>query len=446
MSISSALSASVSGLSANSTRLANISDNIANSSTYGYKRVNTEFESMVINQSRGGGVYTAGGVRATTGRDIEQRGNLVTTSNPLDIAISGRGMLPVTTIGEVGRSPAGSQDLTMARTGSFSTDDLGNLRTSSGLVLLGWPANADGTVPSQPRDGVSGLQPIVINTSQTAADPTTRVTLGINLPADASIGGSTGDAREMDVQYFGNLGNSERLTFSFTPDVSAAAGTRSNSWTMQVRDSAIANDPSTAADESVIGSYTLTFNDSQTGGGTLASVTGSTGGAYDPATGELTVTTAGGPIAVDIGRLGDSTGMTQLSAAFSPANASRNGSPVGNLTGLEFDEKGFLKATYDTGFTRTLYQVPLVDVPSVNGLIAMDNQTYKVSPDSGPFYLWDAGDGPTGQVVGYAREASNTDVAAELTDLIQTQRAYSSNAKVIQTVDEMLQETTNIKR
>ena len=59
---------------------------------------------------------------------------------------------------------------------------------------------------------------------------------------------------------------------------------------------------------------------------------------------------------------------------------------------------------------------------------------------------WDAGDGPTGAIVGYAREGSTTDVAAELTDLIQTQRAYSSNAKVIQTVDEMLQETTNIKR
>ncbi|WP_281859050.1 flagellar basal body rod C-terminal domain-containing protein, partial [Litoreibacter halocynthiae] len=43
-------------------------------------------------------------------------------------------------------------------------------------------------------------------------------------------------------------------------------------------------------------------------------------------------------------------------------------------------------------------------------------------------------------------EESTTDVAGELTALIQTQRAYSSNAKVIQTVDEMLQETTNIKR
>lgn len=446
MSISSALSAGVSGMAANATRLANISDNIANSSTYGYKRVDTEFESMVINQSRGGGVYTAGGVRATTTRNVDELGNLVSTSRPLDLAISGRGMLPVTTIEQVGTQPAGAQDLAMARTGSFSPDDEGILRTAAGLVLLGWPANSDGTIPNQPRDGVSGLVPITISTSQTAADPTTRVSLGINLPADDSVGGSVGDSREMNVQYFGNLGNSESMIISFIPDVGAAAGTRSNTWTMEIRDSAITDDPATAADETLIGNYTLEFSDSQTSGGTIANVTVNSGGTYDPATGELTVNVAGGLIAIDIGRYGDSAGMTQLSAAFSPANASRNGSPVGNLVGLEVDEKGFLQATYDTGFTRTLYQIPLVDVPNPNGLISLDNQTYRLSPDSGAFYLWDAGDGPTGTVVGYAREASNTDVAAELTDLIQTQRAYSSNAKVIQTVDEMLQETANIKR
>jgi flagellar hook protein FlgE len=61
-------------------------------------------------------------------------------------------------------------------------------------------------------------------------------------------------------------------------------------------------------------------------------------------------------------------------------------------------------------------------------------------------FLWDAGEGPTGSVLGFAREGSTTDVAEELTQLIVTQRAYSSNAKVIQTVDEMLQETQNIKR
>jgi flagellar hook protein FlgE len=110
------------------------------------------------------------------------------------------------------------------------------------------------------------------------------------------------------------------------------------------------------------------------------------------------------------------------------------------------DANGNLRAIYDQGFTRLIYQVPLVDVPNPNGLIALSNQTYRISPESGPFYLWDAGDGPTGTTVGFSREESATDVAAELTQLIQTQRAYSSNAKVIQTVDEMLQETTNIKR
>ena len=149
---------------------------------------------------------------------------------------------------------------------------------------------------------------------------------------------------------------------------------------------------------------------------------------------------------VKIGRLGDMNGLTQLADNFKPTSITKDGSPVGNLTAVEVDENGLMRATYDTGFIRTLYQIPLVDVPNPNGLIALNNQTYQVSPSSGSFFLWDAGDGPTGAVVGYAREGSTTDVAAELTDLIQTQRAYSSNAKVIQTVDEMLQETTNIKR
>ena len=123
-----------------------------------------------------------------------------------------------------------------------------------------------------------------------------------------------------------------------------------------------------------------------------------------------------------------------------------NGSPVGNLTSVEVDQNGLVTAIYDVGNPRTIYQIPLVDVPNPNGLISLDNQAYQVSVDSGSFFLWDAGDGPTGAVNGFTREESATDVAAELTALIQTQRAYSSNAKIIQTVDEMLQETTNIKR
>ena len=96
MSISSSLNAGVSGLSANATRLATISDNIANSATYGYKRASADFENFVISDARGTGTYSAGGVRASTSRLIDEQGALVATSNALDLAISGRGMLPVT--------------------------------------------------------------------------------------------------------------------------------------------------------------------------------------------------------------------------------------------------------------------------------------------------------------------------------------------------------------
>ncbi|MDO5640784.1 MAG: flagellar hook-basal body complex protein [Paracoccus sp. (in: a-proteobacteria)] len=453
MSISSSLSAGVAGLAANATRLAAISDNIANSATYGYKRVIADFEGMVINQARGAGVYSAGGVRASTARLIDQRGPLVATSNPTDLAISGRGMLPVIPSASL-NNQFGERPMMMTTTGSFRTDANGVLRTESGLVLLGWPANSDGSIPLMPRDTLGGLEPVVINANQTAGDPTTRMSLGINLPATMTEAGGPTDPLTSKIEYFGNLGTSESLSVSFTPDTAHATG-MSNTWTMEIRDSATTDDPDTAEDESIITTLTVIFANDQTRGGTIAQVLDADGDphpAYDPAAGTLSVivgTTAtypGDAMTVTIGKLGDPNGLTQLGDNFSPTNISKDGSPVGNLTAIEVDENGYIRATYDTGFIRTIYQIPLVDVPNPNGLISLNNQTYQVSPDSGSFFLWDAGDGPTGAIVGYAREGSKTDVAAELTDLIQTQRAYSSNAKVIQTVDEMLQETTNIKR
>lgn len=435
MSISSSLNAGVAGLSANATRLATISDNIANSGTYGYKRAAAEFESMVITGSGGAGTYSAGGVRASTTRLIDEHGSLVGTANALDLAVSGRGMLPVIPAVSMG-SALGSVPMMMTTTGAFRTNANGVLITESGMVLLGWPANADGTIPNFPRDTLGGLEPVVVNANQTAGDPTTRLFLGVNLPATATRAGAPGDSLPLSVEYFGNLGTSESLAFSFTPTIPTTGS--SNTWQMEIRDS--------AQDNAVIGRYEMTFDATRGSGGTLLSVTKLSGGSYDATTGTLALTVAGGPLSVTIGKVGDTDGLTQLSDSFAPVSITKDGSPVGNLAGVEVDEHGFLTASYDTGFVRRIYQIPLVDVPNINGLTSLSNQTYQVSPTSGSFFLWDAGTGPTGKVVGYAREGSTTDVAAELTNLIQTQRAYSSNAKVIQTVDEMLQETTNIKR
>ncbi|MDM7457875.1 MAG: flagellar hook basal-body protein, partial [Paracoccus sp. (in: a-proteobacteria)] len=138
MSISSAMNAGVSGLAANASRLGTISDNIANSSTYGYKRMEAEFSAIVLNQHRVAGIYSAGGVRVATTREVDTDGALVTTSNPLDIAISGRGFLPVTSIVDMDNNFS-DLPFMMTRTGSFRPDANGILRSESGLVLMGWP-------------------------------------------------------------------------------------------------------------------------------------------------------------------------------------------------------------------------------------------------------------------------------------------------------------------
>ncbi|MEM9969829.1 MAG: flagellar hook-basal body complex protein, partial [Pseudomonadota bacterium] len=240
--------------------------------------------------------------------------------------------------------------------------------------------------------------------------------------------------------YFDNLGTSQSINIEYSPTIPAAPGA-SNEWTLTLTDS--------ASGGTVVGEYIVTFDDTRGSGGTIAGVaqgTPAVGGAYDPATGDFTINVAGGPVTINIGAVGSGQGLTQLSDSFAPTSISKDGSPVGNLISVEVDANGFVRANFDIGITRTIYQIPLIDLPNPNGLIAEDNQIYRTSNESGTFFLWDAADGPTGDVVSFALEESATDVAGELTQLIQTQRAYSSNAKVIQTVDEMLQETTNIKR
>ncbi|MFN4159254.1 MAG: flagellar hook protein FlgE [Gemmobacter sp.] len=434
MTISSSFNAGVAGLNANATRLATISDNIANSATYGYRRAEADFHSVVINGA-GPTTYSAGGVRVSTARLIDERGSLIATSNPTDIAIDGRGFLPVTTIGAA-TAGNGSYPITLATTGSFRPDANGVLRTTTGEVLMGWPAGNDGTIGNVPRDSMAGLVPVRISSSEYVGNPSTELGLGVNLPATATTAGAAGGPVSLGVEYFGNLGTAETLSFEFTPIVPMTGS--SNQWTMLITDSAL--------DGASVGEYVLTFDAGRASGGTLASVATVSGGAYDPATGQIGLTVGGGPLQLTLGVPGAAQGMTQLSDTFAPTSITKNGSPVATLTAVEVDPNGNLMAIYDQGFTRRIYQIPVVDVPNPNGLVALSNQTYQISPRSGPFYLWNAGDGPTGSMVGFSREESATDVAAELTQLIQTQRAYSSNAKVIQTVDEMLQETTNIKR
>ncbi len=435
MTISSSLNASVAGLNVNASRLAAISDNIANAGTYGYKRAQTEFASLVV--SSGNGKYSAGGVTSTTTRAISAEGSIVSTENSLDMAVVGRGMLPVTPVDEI---DSASPELRLKPTDSFTPDQNGTLISSSGFALLGWPLDQNEQPVTQLRDSTTGLEPVSVAASRFVASPTTFMEFGINLSAEDTRAGASGDPLSVPIEYFDNFGASETLTATFTPTVPAAGA--SNEWTLELNDSA------TAAASNPVATFTLTFDDTRGLGGALEDVTvvSGPGVAYDVASGVAAINVAGGPMEIQLGPYGTNSSLTQLSAEFAPSSITKNGNRAGILTSIEVDADGYLVGIYDTGLSRKLFQIPVADVPNPDGLAVKDGQTFTVTPQSGAFYLWDSGSGPAGILTGYALEGSTTDIAAELTSLIETQRAYSSNAKVVQTVDEMLQETTNIKR
>jgi len=435
MSLSSSLNAGVAGLQSNASRLAVISDNIANSSTRGYRRADVEFSSLITPGSDSS--YSAGGVRVNVFRDVASAGPTTSTKSATDITVTGRGMIPVTQAVDVNK-PATERPFQLISTGSFSTNEDGFLVTRGGLALTGFQTDASGNVPaSVTRDGPTSLVPIRIAPFLTASQPTTNVQLGVNLPASATEAGAPGTPFQSPVEYFDSVGRNHQLRVVYTPTV-PATGT-SDSWRVSFFDSA------TSATVPV-SEYDVVFDATRTGRGSILSVTPVGTAAYDPVTGISQVNVVDGPIDVFIGGAGINGGLTQLDAEFAPTAVTKNGAPAGSLSSLEFDEDGFLKGVYSTGQRVTLYRIPLADVPNPNGLTALDNQAFAVSPESGDVFLWDANTGPVGGIEGFALQESTVDIGQELTNLIQTQRAYSSNATVIQTVDEMLQETTNIKR
>ena len=443
MSLSSGLNAGVAGLSVNSTRLAVISDNIANSNTNGYRRADVDFSSLVTAGS--GGAFSAGGVKVSTFRNVASSGSLITSSQSTDIAVSGNGLLPVTPLTAV--EEAGAQrPFQMVATGSFRQNADGYLVTPGGLVLQGWPTDASGTpTGSIVRDSPTSLEPVRLSAFLTAADSTTLIELGVNLPADETQAGATGNTISSPIEYFDALGVKNQLQIDYTPNVPATGA--SNAWNIAITDSA----------SGLVADFDITFDGSRNSPGTLLTATASaanpadpngagTTATFDAATGALTIHVVDGPIQVQLASTATATGLSQLAAPFTPNGLSKNGAPAGNLASLEIDSAGLLSGVYDTGQRRALYQIPLATVPNPNGLTAIDNQAFEISRDSGDVFFFDAGAGPAGEISGFALQQSTVDIASELTNMIVTQRAFSSNATVIRTVDEMLQETTSLKR
>jgi flagellar hook protein FlgE len=431
MSLLTAIDSALSGLNAQATALSNISNNVANSSTVGYKEADTEFDSMVLASSTTGAGVSAdlAGSSATTRMDISRAGQIQTTGVATDIAVNGSGFLVVN---DSANSSTGNYLVT--RAGSFRPDANGNLVNTGGYYLQGLPLDPNGNPVSggQPNT-FSALSTVNVANLTSQSTPTTEMTFTANLPsANTAYTAAPPAASTSSVNYFDPLGTAQSLQFSFAPTIPATAGNPpSNTWTMNIYDSATS--PTTP-----VGSATLAFQSTGANAGELQSVAATTG-TYDPAAGTLTITTGSGQtLPITIGSPNSPGGMTQLDGGYNTSTITQNGSGYGLLQGVSIGSTGDVIASFTNGATRPIYQLDLATFPAPDALTPASGGAFAVSPAAGVPQLFQAGTGPVGTTEGGALEGSNVDLGSELTNLIETQRAYSSTAEVIKSATDML--------
>ena len=156
---------------------------------------------------------------------------------------------------------------------------------------------------------------------------------------------------------------------------------------------------------------------------------------------EITLDVPGGAtLTVDLSE------MTQLDYSFTVQKGDVNGNAPSAVTDVVISEDGTIFAKQENGELKPLYRIALANVSSPDMLQPLAGNVYQQGVDSGVITTGFAGSGGFGQIVSGALESSNVDIAEELTELIQKQRAFSSNAKIITTADEMLDETVRLKR
>jgi flagellar hook protein FlgE len=191
MSLYNVLRTGVSGMEAQSFKLATVADNIANANTVGYKRADTEFSSLILES--GPGNYSSGAVTANVQHEISKQGALTYTQSKTDLAVQGDGFFVV-------EDRNGGRFLT--RAGSFVVDgQSGNLVNAAGFSLLGLRSTA-GEEPAITLNDTAGLEPINIDYMNMRATPSTSGVYRANLEADASaVTGNTPSSNAADSSF-----------------------------------------------------------------------------------------------------------------------------------------------------------------------------------------------------------------------------------------------------
>jgi flagellar hook protein FlgE len=396
MSLSSALSTAVSGLTAQSLALAAISENIANSSTTAYKTKEVDFQSLVTGAM--GSSKSTSSVVSKSSQALNVGGVISSTATSTNVAIDGSGFFVVSA-----HPGDTSSDLVYSRNGSFSTDADGYLVNSEGYYLQGLATDADGNILASNASDLSNLEAINFNSIGGTAKATANVSMAANLPADAT----TGQSFTTSMEVIDSLGVSHTVGQTWTK-------TGDNTWSL-----ALAN-PTQSSDTS-----TTTTDPSPVAVG----IAGFSTGAADSA------------ITLDLGAAGGTDGLTQFASTSSTLSITptfeQDGANYGELAGITIDAQGLVTANFDNGVSLAIYQIPVATFSNPNGLTHVSGTVYDENTNAGQVHINLPGDGSSGTLVASALEGSTTDIAAEFNKMIIAQQAYSAASQVISTTGDM---------
>ena len=439
MSLFSAINTSISGLSAQSAAFGNISEDVANSQTVGFKRIDTSFVDYLTTSTAT--ENEPGAVVARPDYINNVQGSITQTDNPLGLAVAGQGFFAVSqATGQVNNIPTFNPQQFYTRAGDFKMSASGYLVNSAGQYLNGWKVDPTTSVVNQ-----NALLPIQVSQSTYNPVATSNVTLSANLPATPTSGTATGTSPlSSQITVYDSLGTAHTVNLNWTQNAA-------NNWAVQI------NVPDSTTGNTDAGSADVQFgvlSGNAVPEGTIGQVQASTS---DPGT----VTTAGfvagqsavlkfttdfgsgaQTIQLNLGTYGGTTGVTQYAGStYSLLGLTQDGVPPGSFSGVTTQANGDVVVNYNNGQTRTIAQIPLVTFNNPNALQGQNGQSFTATLDSGTPLAEAVGTNGAGNLVTGSVEGSNVDIATEFSSLIVAQQAYSANAKVVTIANQMLQTT-----
>jgi len=409
-------STALSALGAHSTAIDVVGNNLANLNTPGFKASVVSFYDLVT-QSLGAGLGETqvgfGVARPLTLRQFSQ-GAIQTSNGPLDAAIQGDGFLVL-------RNAAGGT--IYGRGGNLQVSKNGALLTATGERVQGW-VSASGNVNT---NGPIGDITIPVGTLRPAAS-TQAISFDMNLNA-AATAGPPADTFAGSIEIYDSLGMSHIISATFTK--TATPGDWAYSLSLPASDTLAANTPATG---------TISFDSS----GRLVAPT--VAGPF-PALAITGLASGAADMSVTWNLYnGANPRLTQFAQTSAISAIGQDGNAAAQLIRVGLGDSGQVVAQYSNGQQVAVGQLAMASVRNPESLLSVGNNSYQLSARSALPAVGLPGTGGRGTILGGAIENSTVDIAREFTNLIILQRGYQANSRVITTVDEISQETINLKR